>query len=199
MTKAPIVRLTDKLSDAISKLYKTGGFALAFGFAGIILMLGANIFGGELAIYLLIIGAVLTFLCLGFFLYTTLKQNSVAKKVLIDNKETIDTIQDISLELIKMVNTLQSYCFKNIGKIDEALQRLIPVLSSFPLLGDKLKDYGLSNLSVISTTIVENTDKVEKVVSDLEEAILTADSKKLNQYSKELSSLVVLLKKSLKE
>ena len=104
MAQRDVVRFTDKLADAIGKLYKAGGFALAFGFAGIIMMLSARLLGQELSLWILLAGAVLTFSCLGFFLYTTVSGHEKAVKSVRDNKAAIDAIQDISIDLTKLIN-----------------------------------------------------------------------------------------------
>ncbi len=194
-----IVRLTDKLSESINTLYKTGGFALAFGFAGIVIMLGARLFGQELSLWLLLIGALLTFSCFGFFLYTTIKGNVKATKALKDNKEAIDAVQDISIELTKLVNTIQSYSFKNIEKINETLKTAIPVLKSIPLVEDIIEKYRLGDESLISQVIVDNTTKIETIVKKVENSLINADHERLRTYSKELASAVASLREQLKK
>lgn len=198
MSEQKITRFTDVLSTSIDKLYKTGGFALAFGFAGIIMMLGARLFGQAQSLWLLLFGALLTFSCLGFFLYTTIKGNTKASRALADNKEAIDAVQDISIELTRLINTLQAYSFKNLDKINEVLKVSIPVLKVIPLVGDKVTRYGLDDASVISQAIVDNAEKVETIVREIEIALVNADHKKLREYSVELTTMVSNLKGQLK-
>ena len=198
MPEQQIIRFTDTLSGSLDKLYKTGGFALAFGFAGIIMMLGAKIFGQSESQLLILIGASLTFLCLGFFLYTTLKGNKEASKAISDNKEAIDAVQDIAIQLTRLTNTAQAYSFKNIDKINQALNAAIPVLKSIPLVGDKVSQYGLDDAGKISQTIVDNSERIESVVSEVERALANADNRKLREYANELSEIVSVFKQQLK-
>jgi len=132
MAGEEITRFTDVLSNSIDKLYKTGGFALAFGFAGIIMMLGARLFGQEESSRLIILGAILTFSCLAFFLFSTMSGNRNAKRAISDNKEAIDAVQDISIQLTRLTNTLQAYSFKNIDKINKIVGAAIPALKTIP-------------------------------------------------------------------
>ncbi|WMN59819.1 hypothetical protein NI389_16905 [Pseudoalteromonas xiamenensis] len=199
MPEQEITRFTDSLSLAIEKLYKTGGFALAFGFSGIVLILGANIFGHDHAIWIIALGAILTFICLGFFLYTTLRGNKEITKSIKDNKEAVDAVQDISLQLTKLTNTAQAYSFKNIEKINKTLEIAIPQLKPVPFLGDKIEEYGLNKVGSISKLIVENSEKVENIVSDIEQALINADHRKLKTYSKDLADLVSSMKQQLKQ
>lgn len=199
MPEQKITRFTDSLSSAVEKLYKAGGFALAFGFSGIVLILGAKIFGQEQAPWIIALGAILTFICLGFFLYTTLRGNKEITKSIRDNKEAVDAVQDISLQLTKLTNTAQAYSFKNIEKINKTLEIAIPKLQAIPFLGDKIEEYGLNKVGSISKLIVENSEKVENLVSDIEQAIINADHKKLKTYSKDLANLVSSMKQQLKQ
>jgi hypothetical protein len=199
MAEQEITRFTDTLSGAVDKLYRTGGFALAFGFAGIIMMLGARLFGQADSQWLIILGAVLTFSCLAFFLYTTITGNKKASKAISDNKEAIDAVQDISIQLTRLTNTLQAYSFKNLDKINKALEAAIPVLKAIPLVGAKVTEYGLDNASVISQVIVDNAEKIELIVVEVEKALIDADHAKLKGYSEELSEVVKNLRQQLKK
>ncbi len=199
MSEPVITRFTDTLSGSVDKLYKTGGFALAFGFAGIIMVLGAKIFGQSQAMWLIVIGAVLTFSCLGFFLITTLKGNAKASRAISDNKEAIDAVQDISIQLTKLVSAAQAYSFKNIDKINSALTLAIPALQKIPFVKEKVSEYGLEDVSLVSSTIVDNSDRIEKAVNEIEDALINADHERLREYSDELAFIVASLKEQLKK
>jgi hypothetical protein len=194
-----ISRFTESLSKSVDSLFKTGGFALAFGFSGIVMILGAKLLGQEESTLIIVIGAVLTFSCLGFFLYTTLKGNSEVTTAIKDNREAIDAVQDISIQLTRLVNVAQAYSFKNINKINNALKIAAPALKLIPFLGDKISVYELDNAGLISQSIVENSERIEQLVNDIESALINADHSKLKEYSKEVSILVINLKDQLKK
>jgi uncharacterized protein Yka (UPF0111/DUF47 family) len=199
MPEQQVVRFTEALSGSLDKLFKTGGFALAFGFAGIIMMLGAKLFGQNESQLLIIIGAVLTFSCLGFFLYTTLKSNKEASKAISDNKEAIDAVQDIAIQLTQLTSTAQSYSFKNLEMVNRVLNAASPVLKSIPGLGDKVSQYGLDDVTTISKNIVENSERIETAVKEIENALINADHRKLREYAHELSEIVAVLRQQLKK
>jgi len=199
MPETEITRFTDTLLTAFNKLYKVGGFALAFGFSGIVVMLGARIFGGEYTLWLIILGAILTFSCLGFFLYTTVRGNSEVKKSIANNKEAIDAVQDISIQLTKLTGALQAYSFKNINKINQVLEVAVPQLKKIPFVADKLVEYGVNDLHGLSGVIVEKSDNIEKLIQEIEDALINADHKKLKTYSDELAACVVGIKEQLKK
>ena len=197
MPTREVTRFTDSFAKAIDRLYKSGGFALAFGFAGFLLMLTSLIFE-RLATARLVIGALFTLLCLAFFLYTTLTGNAKAVSAIRDNKEAIDAVQDISIELTRLVNTLQAYGFKNLERINKALQNAIPALQKIPVVGPMLEEYGLDGADLISQALVDNTDRIERLVSEVEDALINANHRKLKEYATELAALVVSIRAQLK-
>lgn len=199
MADQEIVRFTDTFSEAIKKLFMAGGFALAFGFAGIIMILGAKIFGQSDSIILIIIGSILTFSCLGFFLFSTITGDLATKKVLSDNKELMDAIQDLSIQLTKLVSIAQSYSFKNIEKINDASNLAIPKIKALPFIGDKVSEYGLDNAALISQTIVDSGEKIDIIVNEIQQSLIEGDHSKLKDYSKELANLIEDIKQQLKK
>jgi hypothetical protein len=199
MASKEITRFTDVLSESINKLYKTGGFALSFGFAGILMMLLAKLFGQEDARLLITIGAVLTFSCLTFFLYASVKGNQKAAAAVSQNKDTIDALQDISIQLTRLTRFIQAYGFKNIEQINSVVEKSISALKAVPFVGDIVTKYKLDSVSVISQALVENTEKVESIVTDIEKALIDADHRKLKQYSMDLSEAVQKLRNHLME
>ena len=140
----------------------------------------------------------MSFLCLGFFLYTTVTGHNRAVTALRDNKEAIDHIQDISIDLTRLVNTMQAYGFKNIEKLHEALQSARPFLEKLPFVGDRLSDFDPSNYQWISSALVEKTEEIEALIGDVEQALIKADAKKLKKYSQDLSDLIHSVREQLK-
>ncbi|WP_373033684.1 hypothetical protein [Sulfurovum sp.] len=199
MPSTEITRFSTSFALSINKLYKSGGFALAFGFAGIVMIMGAKLVGDTYASWIIGIGASITFLCLIFFLYTATSSHNKAKRAISDNQEAIDAVQDISIELTMLAQTAQAYAFKNLESINGALQVTIPKIKAIPLIGEKITELGLDKIESLSGNIVENTTRMEKVVKEIREALITADHLKLNEYSQELSNIIINLKKYLKQ
>lgn len=199
MPDVEVTRFTDSFSEAVAKLYRVGGFALAFGFSGIIVMLGARMFAQEYTLWLMLLGAALTFSCLAFFLYTTVRGNNEVKKSVANNKEAIDAVQDISIQLTRLTSAIQAYSFKNINQLNQVLGVAIPKLKAVPFLGEKLTDYGLDDAHGISAAIVEKSDSIEKLIHEIENALVNADHKKLKEFSGELATCVAGIKDQLKK
>jgi hypothetical protein len=182
----------------MGKLYKTGGFALAFGFAGIISMILANIPGLALPTELFVVGAILTISCFLFFVYSHFQGTKRALADINDNKPLIDAVQNVSLEIIELTSVIQAYIFKNLSKIHNTLEVACPIIEGLPIVGKKAQEWGLNDAAKISEIIVDTTEKTKDLVTDVREALKKSDLKKLKQYSKELKEAVNLTKEALK-
>tara|TARA_Y100001963_G_C6635208_1_gene378246 strand:+ start:86 stop:643 length:558 start_codon:yes stop_codon:yes gene_type:complete len=182
----------------MDKLYKTGGFALAFGFAGIISMIFANLPGLTLPSELFVVGAILTISCFLFFVYTHFQGTRKAKAEIDENKPLIDAVQDVSLQVTELISVIQAYSFKNLSKIHNTLEVACPIIEGLPVVGAKAKEWGLNDAAKISGLIVDTTENTKNLVLDLKVALVNADLKKLKNYSSELRQAVDLTKKALK-
>jgi len=185
MAEHDIVRVTDNLANSLNILYKAGVLASIFCFSGILMILAANLLGGKL--WLLTLGIVLTGSALGLLLLTIIKVHAEATKTLEESKETIDAIQEISLQLIRLSKRIHTYSFKNIGRINEIIQLVSSFIESIPIFGVQAKKYGLSEASVISDSLVENADKLDEFIENIEEALIKGDNEKILEYSNALS------------
>jgi hypothetical protein len=191
-------KITDKLANSLTKLYKVGGLALVFIFIGILTMIFAfiNPSKSSFATPMFIIGSGL--IIASFFLFIIVQYHGPIKtrKLLRDNKETLDSLQNLSIELTKLIFNTQSYCYKNIEKIASAIDSLSPIVK--PFLGEN----GLkiaSKIEIISKGIVEYSDATEKVVMDIKNALENGDFKILEKYRNEINNLNSKLKLALKD
>ncbi|WP_444935232.1 hypothetical protein ACJJIW_11635 [Microbulbifer sp. JMSA004] len=193
-----VVRISDSLSKGMDKLYKTGGVALAFGFAGILSMVLANIPGLTLPSELFVVGAILTIGCFLFFVYTHFQGARKALAEINENKPLIDAVQDVSLQVTELTSVIQAYSFKNLSKIHNTLEVACPIIEGLPLVGDKAKEWGLNDASRISGIIVDTTENTKNLVTEVKEALIKGDLKKLKSYSKDLQQAVDTTKEALK-
>jgi hypothetical protein len=185
MAEPDIVRVTDNLANTIDRLYKAGVLASILGFAGILVMLG-----GELFPWLLPLGIVLTFSGFALLLFTTFKGYAKATKTLKESKKTLDAMQDISLQLIRLTSLVHAYSFKNVGKLNEIIQLVVSRIEAIPFFGEKARKYGLSEASAISQALVENAERLEDIINNIEEALRNGDFERIGEYSNELSEWV---------
>src|SRR5262245_53304874 len=112
-TTSNIKPLSESISSPILKAYTKGGYGLAFLTLGAILMLVAYFSngGGILSYILLIFGAALIFMTLAYFYFKDFRKLVVARDDVKKNKELIDTIQMIEVEMIELSYNLQALVF----------------------------------------------------------------------------------------
>lgn len=197
-----MTKFSDNLAVSIEKLYRAGGFALVFIFIGILAMLTGHFFGGPLSNWIFGIGALLNIVCLGFFLYVQLSGPIKARQAIQENKEMMDSIQEIALELTRTSSLLQSFMFKHIKQVDQILDTAVPILVKIPFVGEKLDDLGISDARNTSDLVVDFTIQAEKIIKEVERALTTGDMKdiqKLERYSNDLSKVTITLRDALRK
>ena len=182
-------KFSDTLTASFTNLYRVGGLVLVFIFIGVITMIFGNLSNSALSKWIFGVGAIITLCCLGLFLYGQLRGPVQAARLLRDNKETLDAVQGIALELTRAVSALQSLTFKHMKDVDRVLQTVVPMLSTIPFISGKLEALGISDAHNTSKIIVETSTRVETAVRDIEEALVNANSDKLRAYVNDLARL----------
>lgn len=197
LSQEQIVPISGYLAKLMKDLFYVGGFALAFGFAGLLLMMVANFNGGNLQIPLFVIGALLTFACLAFFLYTSLRAKSTVQRVA-EDLPLLDALQRTAFQATELASVTQSYAFKHLEKIQVTISIVVPMIESLPGVGPIIKRFGLTNVTKLSEAIVVATDGTKAIVLELQEAIRKGDLKEILHYEKQLEVAVRKLKAELK-
>lgn len=192
-----IVPISGAIAKPMEDLFKVGGFALAFGFAGLVLMIVANFHGGQLQLPLFVVGAALTFLCLAFFLYTSLRTRSAARSVA-EDLPLLDALQRTAYQAAELASVTQSYAFKHLERIQDAVSLVAPMLETLPVVGPAAKRVGLTDAAKLSSAIVTATDGTRTTVIQLQEAIRRGDLREIKKYGKQLEEAVSSLKLALR-
>jgi hypothetical protein len=197
MNNTEMTKFSSKFADSISKLYKIGGLGLVFIFIGTLTMIIGFLFPTRsFSIPMFALGGLL--LIVSFVLFIIIQYNGPIKtrRLLKENEELLDSIQELSLRLIKLTYNLQSYCFKNIEKITTVIDSISPLVK--PFLGDKAQKV-VVKMESISKGIVEYSEETEKIISEVQTAIENGDFKKLKHYSDEITNLNDKIKTAIKE
>jgi|GEM_PF-2349858 len=197
MPKDSIVPISDSLAKSLERLFKAGGFALAFGFAGLLLIMVANFSSTDLKLPIFIVGCILTFICLFFFLFSSLRARKVTQRIK-DDFPLLDALQHTSLQVTELASVTQSYVFKHLAKVQKAIETVSPMIESLPVIGPAAKKVGLTDSAKLSVVIVAATEGTKEVVLGLQEAIRTGDLKAIQKYGKQLDIALRDLKIALK-
>lgn len=197
MPKEQIVPISGALSKPMERLFKVGGFALAFGFAGLFLMVFANVSDGQLRIPIFIVGCLLTLSCLAFFVYTNLKAKN-ATRSLKEDLPLLDALQSTAYQVAEVASVTQSFAFKHLAKIQRAVEVVAPMVESLPVVGPAAKKAGLTSSAKVSSVIVAATETTKETVLHLQEAIRKGDLREIQKYGKQLDQALSELKYALK-
>ncbi len=197
MAEIAPVKISDKLTDSITRLYKVGGLGLVFIFLGFLSMLLSFMDdNGRFSLPLFIIGSILLSISFLIFIVVQYRVPVKAQKTLAKHKDTIDKIQDISIALTKLTYNIQSYSFKHIEEIEETVNNLSPLIK--PFIGEKGRIV-VSKIENISQKIVEYADSTEKIILDIKEALEKGDLSKFEEYKLKLDELNTNIQNALKK
>lgn len=197
MPKDTVVPISESLSKALERLFKAGGFALAFGFAGLLLIVLANLSNGELKFPMFIVGCVLTFICLFFFLFSSLRTRQVTQRIK-DDLPLLDNLQRVALQVADFASLTQSFAFKHLSQIQKAVEAISPMIEALPIVGQAAKNSGLTNAAKVSGVIVDATETTKEVVLEVQEAIRSGNLKAIEAYTAKLEDALKNLKTALK-
>ena len=112
--------------------------------------------------------------------------------VIDDNRSTMDSIQDMAVELTRSVQVLESAAVKYIRLVDGVLEQVIPVMKNIPLVPKKLLALFVK-IEATTTKFLEACEMAEKVLPGVEEGLTTADMTKLQASTGEVQRLTTTL------
>ncbi len=197
MPKDSVVPISESLSKALERLFKAGGFALAFGFGGMVLIVFASLSEGVLKVPIFTAGCLMTFVCLFFFVFSSVRTRQVTDRIK-DDLPLLDTLQLVALQVADLASLTQSLAFKHLLRVQKAVETVSPMIESLPIIGPIAKNSGLTDAARISGVIVEGTETTKEIVVEMQKAIRSGDLKALERYASKLEGALSSLKAALK-
>lgn len=94
--------------------------------------------------------------------------------VIDDNKGTIDSIQDMAIQLTRTVEILRVVVMKYVDKADKILDVAAPLVEKVPIFPAGLKDF-IRDAQNISNKIIQTSDLAVKVLPGVEKSLMTGD------------------------
>lgn len=113
-------------------------------------------------------------------------------RVIQENKQTLDTIQEVGIELTNTVATLSSAAIKYVRMIDQFLDTVVPIIEKVPFLDAKIIN-AAKNAQNLAQSILDNSTNAQKVAEDMRISLATADVSRLQRYSGDLRNLAKTL------
>ena len=108
--------------------------------------------------------------------------------VIDENKSTLDSIQDMALQLTRTVRLLRAVVMKYADAVDNILETIVPLMEKFPIFPDKMEEFAKDALE-LTKKITKASELAEKVLPGVETSLMTADVSKLQALSGEVSQL----------
>lgn len=181
MTKDSVVSASESISKALERLYRVGGFALAFGYAGLLMLIFAPA-SGALQLPTFIVGSTIIFACLSYFLFINLRTRRVTQRIMGD-LPLLDNLQKVALQLADFASLTQSLAFKHILKIQKDIETVSPIIESLAVIGAAAKFAGITDAAKFPAVIVDTTEATKEIVLKIQKAIAYGDLKALDVYA----------------
>jgi len=105
-----------------------------------------------------------------------------------ENKEMIDSVQEVALGLTDAMGTLHTLTVKYAGIANAILDNLLPIVKNLPIIPKKVTDL-LVNLEAITQKIIDDSQKTSKTITDVNSGLKTGDVSKLKAHTAELRSV----------
>jgi hypothetical protein len=113
-------------------------------------------------------------------------------KVIVDNRSTLDSIQDMAVELTRSVQVLEKAAVKYIRMVDGVLEQAIPVMKNIPLVPKKILALAVK-IEATTTKFLAACELAEKVLPGVEEGLTTANMTKLQASTVDVQRLTTSL------
>lgn len=94
--------------------------------------------------------------------------------VIDENKGTLDSIQDMALELTRTVQLLRGVVMKYVGTVDRVLETIVPIMEKLPIFPEAIKDF-VKDVLELTDKITNVSNLAEKVLPGVEKSLMTAD------------------------
>lgn len=183
------IKLSEMIADPLVKVYKAGQLGLVFIFIGLLLTISAQMNAdGKYSNITFILGIILISTSFILFLFLQIKNPISKTKNLDKGKEVVDNLQELSINFISLIGRLQTFSFKYINDIDVFISSGLPYIQKIPFIPEKIKSAGLK-AQEIQSSVVDFAEKSERVIKEVEEALVTSDIKKFQSYTNEIKKL----------
>jgi hypothetical protein len=113
-------------------------------------------------------------------------------KIIDQNKEMIDSIQEIAIELTSSIGSLHTLTVKYARTANQILDVLLPILKNLPIIPKNIMDL-LVNLESITQKIIDNEVTTSKTITDVRSGLNTGDVNKIRGHADQLKSVTKTL------
>lgn len=109
-------------------------------------------------------------------------------KIIQENKQTLDAVQDIGLELTNTVSAFEQAAVRYIKMIDGFFDTVVPVLKNIPLIPANIVALA-SEAQTLAQSVLDACTGAEKIIADVQFSLNNADVTKLKAHTGDLQNL----------
>jgi len=113
-----------------------------------------------------------------------------------ENKEMIDSVQEIALGLTDAMSVLHTLTVKYAGIANSILDTLLPIVKPLPIIPKKVTTL-LIDLEKMTQKIIDDSQKTSKTIDDVSLGLKTGDVSKIKGHAGELKLVTNKLTKIL--
>ncbi len=104
------------------------------------------------------------------------------------NREIIDTIQQLSLQLTDVFGNLHTLTLKYAAVVNRVLDAMLPVIDKLPFVSDKVMDL-LRDMERITQEIIDSGEKTARIITDIDSGLRQGDMSRLQKHRGSLQAL----------
>jgi len=109
-------------------------------------------------------------------------------KIIEQNKEMIDSIQEIAIELTSSIGSLHTLTVKYARIANQILDVLLPILKNLPVVPKNVMAL-LVNLESMTQKIIDNETSTAKTITDVRSGLNTGDVNKIRGHADQLKNV----------
>lgn len=109
-------------------------------------------------------------------------------KIIEQNKEMIDSIQEIAIELTSSIGSLHTLTVKYARIANQILDVLLPILKNLPVVPKNVMAL-LVNLESMTQKIIDNEASTSKTITDVRSGLNTGDVNKIKGHADQLKTV----------
>jgi hypothetical protein len=189
---APLQRLSDAMAAPLLKVYRAGGYGLTLLWLGAVFLVGANLVAGTFGkVVLTVVGAAAIAVPGYLFYVKEVRPVGLARQAVEGNRELIDQMQAAALSMSQIGLTMQALIYKHAVSVDALLTTSRKQLRGIPLPAVKAlaERPAISNAHSFAAAVLATSERLESVLSALNEAITTSDATALREQLRDLDTV----------
>jgi len=109
-------------------------------------------------------------------------------KIIEQNKEMIDSIQEIAIELTSSIGSLHTLTVKYARIANQILDVLLPILKNLPVVPKNVMAL-LVNLESMTQKIIDSEASTSKTITDVRSGLNTGDVNKIKGHANQLKTV----------